>query len=304
MTRIVLALTFVAALGLAAIPRPAAAAPGKKPRILFFTKSSGFEHSVIRKRGPEPSHAERILGELAEAHGWLVDHTKDGSWITPSSLARYDAVVLQTTGDLTKSGTDLQPSIPAEGKAWLIDAVERGKGLVGVHCASDTFLSPGPRRANNDADTDPFIRLLGGEFMSHGEQQDGRVLTVDAGFPGIEKIRDGFTVKEEWYSLKNLAKDMHVLLALEPAGMSGLDYQRPRYPIAWTRSQGKGRVFYTALGHREDVWASALFRDHLAGGIRWVLGRAKADATPNLTTAAPDAHTLPPRPPPKPVSGT
>lgn len=276
-------------------------ADAKPRRILLFTKSSGFEHSVIKKPPSGPSHAEGVLGELAKKNGWTVVHSKDGSLFTPTTLAGFDAYVLVTTGDLTTTGTDRQPAIPADGKAALIDAVARGKGLVGVHCASDTFHSAGPRRQNDGANTDPFIKLLGGEFISHGDQQPGKLLVVDPKFPGLASVKNGFELpQEEWYSLKNLADDMHAVLVLDTTGMKNPDYQRPNFPVAWARNQGKGRVFYTALGHREDVWTNPVFQDHLVGGLRWAMGDAKADVRPNKQAVAPQADVMPPPKPPTP----
>jgi hypothetical protein len=71
--------------------------------------------------------------------------------------------------------------------------------------------------------------------------------------------------------------------------MDGVDYQRPPYPLAWARPHGKGRVAYTALGHREDVWDSAAFQAMLTGLLQWAGHRADGDLTPNLASVAPEA---------------
>ena len=80
--------------------------------------------------------------------------------------------------------------------------------------------------------------------------------------------------------------------------MKGIEYQRPAYPSTWARMHGKGRVFYTSMGHREDVWTSPIFQDILTGGIAWALGDAKADVTANLSQVAPKWAENPPFPPP------
>ena len=90
-------------------------------------------------------------------------------------------------------------------------------------------------------------------------------------------------------------KDIVLLLQDAPA-MQGGDYQRPAYPSAWTRMEGKGRVFYTSMGHREDVWTNPLFHDVLTGGLQWAMGEAKADTPANIKTVAPGAWTNPPYP--------
>ena len=71
------------------------------------------------------------------------------------------------------------------------------------------------------------------------------------------------------------------------------EYQRPRFPATWARLHHKGRVFYTSLGHRDDVWKNATFQQILLGGLSWSLGLVKADVAPNLKEAAPRAGELP-----------
>src|SRR5213080_1701798 len=97
-------------LGLGSFPTGwAAPADGRKQRLLFFTKSSGFEHSVIKRQGDQPSYAGKILADLGGKHGFEITETKDGGVFTPDNLAKYDAVFFYTTGDLTQAGTDKNP---------------------------------------------------------------------------------------------------------------------------------------------------------------------------------------------------
>jgi type 1 glutamine amidotransferase len=128
--------------------------------------------------------------------------------------------------------------------------------------------------------------MLGGEFIIHGAQQDSTCHVIDTKFPGSPE--KDFTFKEEWYSLKNFAKDMHVILMQQTAGMKGAMYQRAPYPSTWAKMHGKGKVFYTSMGHREDVWKNPIFTDLLLGGISWTNGKAAAEIPGNLATAAPD----------------
>lgn len=270
-----------------------AAAPLKK--VLFFSKSSGFEHSVIKRNAGNPSFAEQVLKEFGAKHGLKFTCSKDGSLFSAAYLAQFDGFLFYTTGDLTQSGTDRQPPMSAEGKAAFLAAVAGGKGFVGLHSASDTFHSPtAPGTWQNDGDrTDPYIRLLGAEFIKHDAQQPARQRIADAKFPGLSAVPADFGPLEEWYSLKNFNPDLHVLLVQETAGMQGPSYQRPPYPSTWARAHGKGRVFYTSMGHREDVWMNPVFQAVLLGGLDWTLGRAEADVTPNLTQVTPGATTLP-----------
>ena len=77
--------------------------------------------------------------------------------------------------------------------------------------------------------------------------------------------------------------------------MKGPMYQRPSYPNTWARMHGKGRVFFTALAHRDDTWADANFHAMLIGGFAWSTGRLDADVTPNISTVTPGAWDLPPQ---------
>lgn len=260
----------------------AADAPAKPHKVLFFTKSSGFEHSVIKRKDGQLGHAEKILIDLGKQRSIEITASKDGALFTPEKLADFDAFVFMNTGDLTQSGTDKQPPFPAGGKQALFDAVRRGKGFVGVHCASDTFNSaPGT--------SDPFFAMLGGEFIIHGKQQKATSRIIDGKFPGLSGQQD-FELNEEWYALKDFASDLHVILLQETAGMKGDVYERPKYPSTWARMFGQGRVFYTSMGHREDIWTNPIFQNLLMGGLTWALKDVDADVTPNIREVAPGPH--------------
>lgn len=300
--------SFLAAL--LALTVAASAADAPKRKILFFSKSSGFEHSVISYKNGQPSYAEKILTDLGAKQNWEFTFSKDGSKFSKDYLAQFDAVFFYTTGDLCSEGTDKQPPMSPEGKQALFDYVAAGKGFIGTHSASDTFHTAnedkkGPDRyKNHGADADAYVRFLGGEFIKHGKQQDAKMTCVDPKFPGLEKYAAGFNFPEEWYSLKDFAPDVHVLLVQESTQMEGVEYQRPPYPATWARAHGKGRIFYTSMGHREDVWTNPIFQDVLIGGIKFALGDAKADLTPNLDKAAPGWAQNPPYvepPAPKPA---
>ena len=261
-------------------------------RILFFTKSSGFEHPVVRRRGSQLGFAEKALIELGKKHGFHVEATKDGR-IFDGDLDQYDAFAFYTTGNLTQAGTDKQPPMSSKGKEAFLQAIQRGKGFIGFHCASDTFHSPGDRAQNQPLEKrDPYIAMVGGEFIRHGRQQKATMRVVDPRFPGVEKAGSQFEMFEEWYALKNFAPDMHVILVEETNGMVGADYQRPPYPSTWARLHGKGRVFYTAMGHREDVWTNEIFQSIVAGALKWITGQIDADVSANLEKAAPQASVL------------
>ncbi|MCA9191832.1 MAG: ThuA domain-containing protein, partial [Planctomycetales bacterium] len=207
-------------------------------------------------------------------------------------LSEYDAFFFYTTGDLTQPGTDKSPPMSPKGKQNLLEAIASGKGMFGSHCASDTFHSKG-EAFQNQSERDPYIEMLGGEFIRHGKQQEAKMRVVDSAFPGIGPAGQEFTLHEEWYSLKNFNDDIHVILVQETQGMEGFDYERPPYPATWAREHGKGRVFYTSMGHREDVWAHAVFQSLVIGGLSWVTHKINADIPANLSSVAPHANDLP-----------
>jgi len=269
-------------------------------KILFFSKSAGFEHDMIKEKNGQPSEAQKILAKLGKENNFEFTFTKDGSVFTPENIAQYDAFFFYTTGDLTEPGTDKNPPMSKAGKAAFLDAIHNGKGFIGTHSAEDTFHSPGGRWVLDGDKADPYVKMIGGEFIIHGSQQKAHQIVVDKNFPGMSAVPDDFGPQEEWYSLKNFQPNLHVLLVQETSTMkrdAGGDrtaYNRPNYPSTWARMYGKGRVFYTSMGHRSDVWTNPVFQSVLLGGINWAVGNVEADVTPNIQTAAPEANVLPP----------
>lgn len=268
-----------------------------QPRILFYHRSAGYEHSVVKAQDGQPCFAERILRPICDRHHWELVSTKDGDVFTPENIAGIDAFLFYTTGDLTApSAEDGSQPMEAAGKQALLDAIRNGKGFVGLHCAADTFHSPGDRDSTQPPDErDPYIDMLGGEFIAHGSQQITSMTVVDPTFPGAGNLGRSFAMQEEWYSLKNFADDLHVLLVNETRGMHDKCYERPPYPACWIRNYGQGRVFYTSMGHREDVWTSPQFQSLVVGGISWAVGDADATTTPSIQSVTPEANTLPPK---------
>jgi type 1 glutamine amidotransferase len=270
-----------------------AGAEAPRRRILMMTRSAGYEHDVVKRgKNNELSLAERIVTELGKKHNFDVTCTKDGREFLPETVGKYDAFLFETTDDLTKEGGDKQPPMPPEGKKAFLQAIADGKGFVGCHCASDTFHSRGDRGKNQERDQlDPYIAMLGGEFITHGAQQKARMLVVDHKFPGTKDLKDS-EINEEWYALKNFAPDLHVILVQDTEGMKGGMYQRPNFPATWARHHEKGRVFYTSMGHRDDVWESPIMQGLLLGGLSWAVGNVEADVSPNLKEVAPHAMQL------------
>jgi type 1 glutamine amidotransferase len=227
------------------------AATAKKLLVVSVTK--GFRHESI------PT-AERVVEELGKAGGtYTVGYARTdadlASKMTPAALAAYDGVVFaSTTGDL-----------PLPDRQGFLDWIASGKAFVGIHAATDTF--PG---------FPPYIAMIGGQFLKHGPQVKVDVLVEDPEHPATKGMASPTAVFDEIYQMKNFDKaKVHTLLALDKHPNEGTPGS---YPLAWSREHGKGRVFYTALGHREDVLEADWYKKHLLGGILWALGGTGAAA--------------------------
>jgi len=279
-------------LGAGVFSRAMASARKAPKKVLFFTKSAGFPHSVIVRQNGEPAHAERILAEIGKERGFEVVASKDGRLFEPDKIGEWDGFVFYTTGDLTTPGTDKAPPLSAEGEKALYDAIRGGKGFIGMHSATDTF---GHHGARNKGAEDPYIQMIGGEFIAHGAQQEATIEVVDPKFPGLAKgfgDSKSFQITDEWYALKNMPEDLHVILVQKTEGMKGPMYNRPDYPSTWARKFGDGRVFYTSMGHREDVWTNPKYQGLLLGALAWTTGLADADVKPNIKDVTPDYDKL------------
>ncbi|HET8922135.1 MAG TPA: ThuA domain-containing protein [Candidatus Acidoferrum sp.] len=279
----------------------------KEKSILIFTKSSGWEHDVVKRVNGKPSLVDDKINELGNRHGFRVGVTKDGRIFDSKDFHGYTAVLFFTTGDLTTLGTDGKPPMSAKGKEALLDAVRKGMGFVGVHAASDTFhTQPDPPDRSNryiahGENEDPYLKMLGGEFIVHGSEprlQDANLIVNDPEFPGLESVKSPVNFNEEWYSIKDFVPDLHVILTLDTKDMKGECYQRAPYPVTWARMHGNGRVFYTAMGDRPENWKNEFFLKLLGGGIRWAIGDASATLDANLKQAAPGYAEIPPKQPP------
>lgn len=237
----------VALLAGAGVPWAVAAGP-EPARLLLVTVTKGYRHESI------PRLAERIERLGRESGVFGVDAAANdaelGAKTTADGLKAYDGVVfINTTGDL-----------PLADREAFLAWIESGKALVGIHAAADTFHG-----------WPAFITLLGAEFDYHREQAKVRVLIDDPKHPATEGLVAPIELFDEIYLYKNFDRArVHMLLSLDRHPNTG---EPGFYPVAWTREQGKGRVFYTSPGHRDEVVQADWFGRHLLGGIRWALRR-------------------------------
>lgn len=282
--REMLAATGAAVLGLSAFPiGPVAAKDKKKQKVLYFTRSVEYEHPVVAPGPDGLSFSGKILIDLGKKAGFEVEPSKDGR-LFDGDLDKYDCLVFYSCGDMTMPAVGNHPPMSPGGKKKLVEAVAAGKPLVAIHS--------GCYGGRNVGSEDPYVAMVGGSFVAHGAQQEAAMIVASPDFPGAKGLEKSFRLQDEWYAMKGFAEDLHVILVQDTAGMTGDMYQRPPFPATWARMNGKGRVFFTSMGHREDVWTNPIFQQVLLGGVAWAMGNVDADVTPNVDKVTPKASQL------------
>ena len=231
-------------------PTSPSVAPG---RLMVVTHTAGFRHSSI----PVAETTLRTLGSTSGLYETEFCRTGGDvvALITPAHLATVDAVFFaNTTGDLGI------PDLRA-----FVDWVSGGHAFLGAHSASDTYH-----------DAPEYLGMLGAEFLTHGNIAETEVKVDDASHPSVAHLAPRFRITDELYRFTRLSReDVHVLLSMDrnpDDGLPGAGLPAD-LPVAWYRTPGNGRVFYTALGHREEVWQDTRFQRHLLEAIRWALRR-------------------------------
>jgi type 1 glutamine amidotransferase len=233
---------------------PGAPTPvGASGRVLVVTHTEDFRHSSIEL-------AEATISALGQQSGLFTVtfcRTADdvGRMLTASGLAGIDAIVFANT-----TGTLPIPDIGA-----MLRWIGEGHGFAGMHSAADT-----------DHDVPAYLEMLGNEFRTHGEQATVDAIVENRSHPAASPLGSRFRVLDEIYKFTRPNRgSVTMLLSLDrqPDDGSAEAGQAGDLPLAWARSYGRGRVFYTALGHREDVWQNPLYQQHILGGIRWAMGR-------------------------------
>ena len=249
-----------------AMPEKAVATPKQPRKVLVFWLCEGFPHSAI----PWCNKMVEIMAEKTGA--FSVTLSKDKSVFTAENLKQYDGILLNNT-----TGLKFSP----EQKQALLDFVNNGKGLIGIHAASDCF-----------GDWPAGIALIGGQFDGHpwtgggtwAFKLDDPTHPVNQSFGG-----KGFTAKDEIYQIKGpYSRDTHrELISLDMSDernrkvdMTKVHRKDNDFAVAWLKRTGKGRVFYCSLGHNNELyWTPAVVAHYLAG-IQYALGDLKVDDTP------------------------
>jgi len=267
--------------------------------VLFFSKACSWEQKIVHRDGNQLSDLEKAVEKLGRDNQIEFTFSKDGTVFTAENIAKFDAFFFFTSGDLTsepRTGRgDNYPEMTLEGKRVFLDAVRNGKGFIGCNTAVYTFIEPfSPGEKQDEANARRYTQMIGAGYIGHNEVQTGRFSYLDRKFPGMEKVPADYAPVDQWYAFKSLMPDLHVIMAVDSARLTGNLYERPNYPIAWARMEGKGRVFYTTMGHAPGIWQEPVFLQMLVGGIRWAIGTVDADVTPDIDKLTPRANELPP----------
>jgi type 1 glutamine amidotransferase len=291
-----------------------AADPAKPKKLLLVTHSGGFMHDSI-------GVAEQVLKDIGPKHGFEVtcyrftgdpdakvkikekvdgkdvekevtalaaysdkyrkttgENKKPGEEVTKEqcghinaeTLKKFDAVLFFTTG---RKGDQFFPPMTEEEEKELHAWVKAGGAFAGTHCATDTLY------------TTPYGQLIGGLFQTHPAQQKVKLKVEDPKHPAAKGFKDDDDYFDEWYIFRDepYSRDkLHVILSIVPDTFKPNQVRKDNdYPISWCHEVGKGKVFYTSMGHRRETWRDPKFQDSLIGGLKWALGEAKGDATPS-----------------------
>lgn len=268
-----------------ALPSKAPAEPKAKRKVLIFSRTTGFRHSSI----PVGVKAITMMGDKTGAY--LAYATEDESIFAPEKLNTFDAVLmLNTTGPNDNKYEPLLPKFDkqdpdSEAKARqreevlkksLLDFVSQGKGLMGIHAATDTYKA-----------WKEYNKMMGGAFAGHPWNAKDKVTVkvLQPSHPLCSMFKEtDFDIVDEIYQFRldtALPSDRLFLLSLDTEKMDtsrGNRKQAGPYPISWVSTYGKGRTFYCSLGHNEHIYWNPTILQHYLAGLQYVLGDLNAEA--------------------------
>ncbi len=215
-------------------------------KVLMCRHSEGFEHAYL-------PHAEVAIKQMGADSGLFETVTTARSrLITPENLAQFDVLIMATTGDLRWDD---------EQKQAFLDFVRGGKGLVGIHNATDTFY-----------EWPEYGELIGGWFNGHPWTQKVGIHVEDTAHPATAMLGQDFEVYDEIYTFKNWDRQKtHVLMSLDntTVDLDKGNREDDDYAMGWCHTYGEGRVIYTALGHPPELWDKGWFQEHVLECVKW-----------------------------------
>jgi cytochrome c len=225
------------------------------PRVLVFSKTTGFRHASI-------PNGIAAIQKLGKENGFDVDTTENAAIFNEDSLKNYSAVIfLCTTGNVL----DYRQRTAFE------RYIQAGGGFAGVHSATDT-----------EYDWGWYGRLVGDYFYDHPgihdsfpNVQQGTLNVVDLTFGATKHLPAQWTRTDEFYSFrKPLDSSIHVLIKIDESTYKG-GHKMGDHPMAWYHEYDGGRAFYTELGHTPESYTEDNYTKHLLGGILYAIGDNK-----------------------------
>ena len=211
-------------------------------KILVITQSAGFRHQPVNRAGKDTCQAERVLAEIGKQSCVFTTVNSQNAIqsITRENLKQFDGIFFYTTGMLLPAG---------DPRDALMEFIKSGKGLVGAHSAADTFKK-----------YDGYVRMINGTFAGHPWNAGGTngFLNHESSHPTVAMLGKEFMWKDEIYQYNNF--DPNAVRVLFSLNMAKSKPQMPYHvPVCWVRSFGKGRVFFTNLGHNGSTWENETF---------------------------------------------
>jgi type 1 glutamine amidotransferase len=279
-----------------ALPSKAPAVPKRSRRVLVFARARGYVHSAI------PLAAATVEALGVKTGAWSTDITYDAADINDANLKRYDLVFLDgTTGAFLDDEND--PAATAARKEALLNFVRGGKGLAAIHSSADSYHTgmccalgkdlhtPESEQRHPEGTWPDFNKMLGGIFDWHFPFPQIVTLKIDDPKSPLTAMFQGkeFQVHDEIYTYAHFSlKNVHELTSIDYSKMSAADKAKEPedirgttdYPLSWIRREGEGRVFYTALGHSEHIYAMPVILEQLLAGIQYALGDLPANDSP------------------------
>ncbi|UJH90812.1 ThuA domain-containing protein [Antarcticibacterium sp. 1MA-6-2] len=216
-----------------------------EPRVLVFTKTTGFKHASI----PD---GVKAVQELGKEHGFKVDTTSISAKFVEDTLKQYSAVIfMSTTGDIlnTREQVEFQRYIQA------------GGGYVGVHGAVDS-----------EYNWPWYGKLIGAYFKNHPAIQEAKLdIHADKKFEITESLPNPWVRTDEWYNFISLPENVNVLVSIDEESYEGGE-NGEEHPVVWYHEYDGGRGFYMALGHTPESYKDPDFLNLLKAGIDYAIG--------------------------------
>jgi type 1 glutamine amidotransferase len=239
-----------------------AAGPERSPspagpiRVLVFSGAEGFRHTSIDAAVERFRRIARD-GEIA------FTFTDDAAALTHDAFAAHDVLVWNNATGETPLGR-------AQKDAMIAAVREDGLGFVGIHAAADSNYR---WRA--------FVGLVGASFDSHPHASGRARLTIeDPANPLVQGVPDPWVVDEELYRWRRDPRGrVHVLVSLDASSIREREEYARAHPLIWCHEPGRGRAFYTNLGHAEETFDDPVYIGMLVRAIRWASGRIEADCS-------------------------